>query len=180
MKKFLLMLFLFFLCGIISADLCIEELKLGNVMLDIDTYRAYAHAELTFKDVFWNICYERIKLVLLCVLLSMTSMRGKIGFVFICMFSFIWGYFLMGCISVLGIAGVVVGIGSVIPHGIIYGSMLVIMFYEKKTYTYKRREKLVVNTTSYVLMCLLFLTACIIESLMGTHVIPWVIRLGLI
>ena len=180
MKKFLLMLLILFICGIISADLCIEELLNSKVLLDIEIYQGYANAKLAFRDVFWNVLYERTKLIVILMLLCFTPIREKISFLLISIFSFMWGFFLMSCIAELGLAGVVVGITSVLPHGIFYAGVLFLLLQGDTYRSYHQRDRVTVNVLTYISMILMFITGCIIESLMGTHFIPWVIRLGLI
>ena len=86
MKKFLLMLLVLFICGIISADLCIEKLVNSNALLDIEMYEGYANANLAFKDVVWNILYERAKLVIILILLCFTPIKDKISVLLISIF----------------------------------------------------------------------------------------------
>lgn len=180
MKKFLLMLLILFICGIISADLCIEELINSKVILDIGVYQGYANAKLAFKDVFWNIFYERIKLIAIMILLCFTPLRDKISFLFISIFSFVWGFFFMSCIAELGLTGVVVGIVSVFPHGIFYAGILFLFLQSSTHHSYHQRSRTAFNVVTYIVIFLMFLTGCVLESLMGTHFIPWVIRLGLV
>ena len=180
MKKFFLMLLILFLCGVISADLCIEKLVNSNALLDIEMYEGYANANLAFQDVFWNILYERAKLVLILVLLCFTPIKEKISVLLICIFSFAWGFFVMSCIAELGMAGIVVGISAVLPHALFYGGIVLLLIVKRSRYTYHRREQMALGAATYIAIVMLFITGCIIESIMGTHFIPWVIRLGLI
>lgn len=180
MKKFLLMLLILFICGIISADLCVEKLLNSNVLLDIEIFRGYANAKLAFKDVFWNVLYERAKLIVILILLCFTPIREKIIYILISIFSFMWGFFCMSCISELGFAGAAVGITSVFPHGIFYVGMVVLLLQNNAHNSYHQKDRVTLNAVTYMSMILMFVTGCIIESLMGTHFIPWVIRLGLI
>lgn len=180
MKKFLLMLLILFLCGIISADLCIEKLAESNALLDMEMYEGYATAELTFADVFWNILYERAKLVLLLLLLCFTPIKEKISILLVSVFSFAWGFFFMSSISELGMAGIVVGIASVLPHGLLYGLIFVLLLWQNRSRRGYLRESTGRSTITYVAIVFLFVTGCIVESIVGTHFIPWVIRLSLI
>lgn len=180
MKKFIWMLLILFICGIISADLCLEELVNSKILLDINVYQKYANAKLQFKDVFWNVLYERIKLIVILILLCFTPIREKILVLLISVFSFIWGFYFMSCINVLGLTGVVVGITAVIPQGIFYAGVLFLLFQNTMQLEYYYGNKTAYHAITYVVMILMFVTACVIESLMGTHFIPWVIRLGLI
>lgn len=180
MKKFIVILCIFFICGVISADICIENLMYSNVLLELDIYREYANAGLAFRDVFWNILYERAKLVLFLLLLCFTPMREYITVLFLSVFSFLWGFFFMSCVAELGLVGVVIAITGVIPHGILYMGIWFLILHRNAKYTYHQRDRVVFGSVTYVAVILLFLTGCIIESLMGTHFIPWVIRLGLV
>lgn len=180
MKKFLIVLIIIFICGILSADVCIEQIQESDILVDIDYYKEYANAKLAFKDVFWNILYERIKLFCVLLLLCFTPLKEKIGAILAPVFSFIWGFFLMSCIVELGIAGLVVGLASVIPHGILYGGAIWIVLSKRRTRSYHMKDRIPLNIATYLFMILLFITACVVESLVGTHFIPWVIRLSLI
>lgn len=181
MKKFFLMLAILFLCGIVSADICIDIIKDSSVLMDFEIYKSYANAELVYKDVFWNILYERLKLFAFLVLLCFTPLREFLGVLLASIFSFIWGFFSMSCILQLGLAGVVVGIASVLPHGLLYGALIVMMLAKQdRTYTYHQKENMAFYIMSCIVMLLLFVTGCVLESLISTHFIPWVIRLSLI
>ena len=143
-------------------------------------YKEYANAKLAFKDVFWNLLYERMKLFGVVLLLCFTPIKEKVASVLAPVFSFIWGFFLMSCIIELGVAGLVVGLASVIPHGFLYGGVIWMVLGKHRTRSYHTRDRIALNIVSYIFVLLLFITGCVIESLIGTHFIPWVIRLSLI
>ena len=176
----IIMLLILFLCGIISADLCIEKLANSSSLLDIELYEGYANANIVLKDMFWNIFYERIKIVLILVLLCFTPIKEWISVLLISIFSFAWGFFFMSCVTELGLAGVVIGITSVLPHGLLYGGIVVLLLIQKNSYNYYHRDTTPLSLVTYIAIIFLFITGCIIESIMGTNFIPWVIRLGLI
>ncbi len=180
MKKFILMLLILFICGIISADLCIEKLVNSDSLLNIEIYKEYANAKFTFENVLWNVLYERAKLVVILILLCFTPIKDKIAVLFLSVFSFAWGFFCMSCISELGMAGVVVGIASVLPHGLLYGGIIVLLLIQRNRHRFHQKNQVIISAVTYVAIGFMFITGCIIESIMGTHFIPWVIRLGLI
>ncbi len=180
MKKFLIVLIIIFICGVLSADVCLKQVQQSEIFHDIDFYEQYANAELVFKNVFWNILYERIKIFVLLLLLCCTPIKEKLGILLAPLFSFIWGFYLMSCIVELGVAGLVVGLASVLPHGILYGSGIGLMIINRRERTYYRKNQGIIQVVKYVVVLLLFITACVVESLVGTHFIPWVIRLSLI
>ena len=182
MKKSFFILAILFVCGVISADICTEILKEGNKLFNLDMYKTYANAELVYRDIFWNILYERIKLFGFLLLLCFTPIRRYIGAIVICLFSFIWGFYIMICIVELGLAGVVVGIACVLPHGLLYGIMLTMIFAknEIRTYSYQSKGTIGRNIVDIFSVLLLFITGCVLESIVSTHFIPWLIRLSMI
>lgn len=180
MKKFFLMLVILFLCGMISADVCIDIIKDSSVLMDLEIYKNYAGSELIYRNVLWNILYERLKLFGFLLLLCFTPFRRFLNILIVSIFSFIWGFFMMSSIAELGLAGVVVGIAAVLPHGILYGALVMMLLSQKSIHSYHRGERIAVNIMTVVIMILLFLTGCVMESFVGTHFIPWVIRLSLI
>lgn len=180
MKKFLIILIIIFICGVLSADICLEEIKESEVLVGLDFYRQYANTKLVFKDVFWTLLYERGKLFVGIILLCFTPIKERLGTILAPIFSFIWGFFMMSCIIELGVAGLVVGLASVFPHGIMYIGVIGLFIGYRRRYPYQYKNAFARSVGIYLFALLLFITACVIESLIGTHFIPWVIRLSLI
>ena len=180
MRKFLIVLIIIFICGILSADVCLKQIQDSNVLVGLDFYKQYANTKMAFKDVFWSILYERVKLFSLLILLCFTPIKEKIGVILVPLFSFIWGFFLMSSIIELGVAGLVVGLASVIPHGIFYGGVIWLVLRRQQSRYYYSKNRIATNVGMFFGGILLFITGCIIESLIGTHFIPWIIRLSLI
>lgn len=180
MKKFLIVLIIIFICGILSADVCLNQIRDSKVLIGLEFYKEYANAQLAFKDVFWNILYERMKLFGTLILLCFTPIKEKMGSILAPIFSFVWGFFLMSCIIELGIAGLIVGLASVIPHGFLYGGVIWMVLGRRRTRSYHIKNRIAINVAIYIFIVLLFITGCVIESLVGTHFVPWIIRLSLI
>ena len=180
MKKFLIILIIIFICGILSADICMQQMKESNAFIGLEGYKQYANAKLTFQHVFWNIMYERVKLLGIVVLLCFTPLKERMGLLLGAGFCFIWGFFLMSCIIELGVAGLVVGLASVLPHGILYGVAIGFLLGGGRARRYQHKNQIARKISVYLFVLLLFVTACVIESLIGTHFIPWIIRLSLI
>ena len=180
MKKFLIILIIIFICGILSADVCLKEMKENSVFLEKDFYEQYAHVEKVFKNVFWHILYERTKIFFVLLIICFTPLKEKIGILLLPIFSYIWGFYLMSCIVELGGTGVVVGLASVLPHGILYGIAMLGMIEQGQTRGYHRKNLSIMHVARYMFVILLFVTACVVESLVGSRFIPWIIRLGFI
>ena len=179
MKKFLIILIILFVCGLLSADVCLKEIE-DNAVVGREVYEQYASAKLAFKNVFWDVLYERIKSFGVLFILCFTPIKEKMGLVLAPVFSFVWGFFLMSSIIELGFVGLIVGLASVLPHGILYCGSVWLMLRNNRTRTYLVREKMMINMASYIGIVLLFITGCILESFMGSYFIPWVIRLSMI
>lgn len=180
MKKFLIILIIIFICGILSADICLKEIKESEVLIGLELYEQYANTKQVFKAVFWNILYDRLKLFIGIGVLCFTPLKERIGLIMAPLFSFIWGFYLMSCIIELSVAGLVVGLASVLPHGVFYGTVIWMLTSRRELRRYYVKNNVVKNLGAYLFTILLFVTGCIIESLVATHFIPWVIRLSLI
>ena len=180
MKKLLIILILIFICGILSADIFINQIQGSKVLFGIEFYEQYSKSEPLFKDVFWRVLYERIKLFMLLIVLCSTPIKERVLIILVFIFSYIWGFFLMSSIIQLNVAGLVVGVTSVLPHGILYASVIGIMVNLRKSRHFLAKNKVMFNIGMVFLMILFFLTGTITESLMGTYFVPWVIRLSLI
>ena len=180
MKKLFFMLAIVFISGLISADICHDLIEDSKILLNLEIYKSYAHANLVYRDVFWNILYERVKLIAFIILLYFTPIRNFLSNIVVILFSYMWGFYIMSCILELGMAGIIVGIFSVIPHGILYGILIIMILLKGEGYTYYQNKQIVLNVANVIIMILLLLTGCVLESLISTHFIPWVIRLSLI
>ena len=180
MKKFLIILIIIFICGVLSADTCLKQMKESDVLLGIEFYEQYANEGLKFKYVFWNIFYERMKALVLVLLLCFTPLKERLGSIIALGFSFFWGFYCMSCIVELGVAGLVVGLASVIPHGLLYASGIALLLSKRREKRLHYKNNSVMHVVQYMILILLFVTACVIESLVGIHFIPWVIRLSFI
>lgn len=178
MKKSFFMLMILFICGFISADVCINIIKDSSALINLEMYKEYANASLVFKDVVWNILYERLKLFGFVFLLCFTPLRKRLGILLVSVFSFVWGFYIMSCILELGLAGVVIGIAAVFPQGLFYGVLIITMLRERSVHNYHYKGKIALNILSCMVMVLLFVTGCVMEGLISTHFIPWVIRLS--
>lgn len=180
MKKLLFVLIIIFICGVLSADICLKQIQESDIFIGSEVYEQYATSKIMFKDVFWNVFYERVKLFTGIVLLCFTPLKERLGIILAPIFSFIWGFFLMSCIVELGASGLVVGLASVLPHGIFYGGSIWFLLGGIRRRGYHVKNQVAMNLGKYIFVVLLFITACVIESLVGIHFIPWVIRLSLV
>ena len=180
MKRFLLVLAILFISGIIAADLCVQELQGKDILTGPEVFKGYAYSKVAFKNVVWNILYERGKLMVCLLILFLTPLRNKMPVIFFGVFSFCFGFFMMNCILALNFVGIIVAIASVIPHGLLYMGVFGVLFQSHPGRGYRSTEKIPQKLATYLFLLLLFITGCVMECVMGIHFIPWVIRLSLV
>lgn len=180
MKKILLIFAIIFVSGIIAADICVSGLKNENMLINIEVFKNYAYADTIFKQVIWNMLYERGKLIVCLLVLCITPLRNHMPIIFACVFSFCFGFFMMSCVLVLGFIGVIVALSSILPHGLFYIGIFVILFRRFNMHGYRPNKGVAQSVGTYLFMLLLYVTGCVMECVMGVHFIPWVIRLSLV
>lgn len=180
MKKFLLMLTILCVCGFVSADLCVATIQDKDIFLSQEQFIAYAYNETRFKDVFWSVLYERGKLLIGIILLMFTPLREKLSVILVSIFSFLFGFFCMSCILSLGMVGVVVAIFTVIPHGILYFIVILLLLQRRQTKRYIERNRRGKSLLTFVILIFIFVAGCVLETVVGTQFVPWIIRLSLI
>lgn len=180
MKRFLIVLALLFLSGVLVADLCIGQLQRENIWMNLELFKAYAYSNVTFKEVIWNMLYERGKLMIALIILGITPLRERLPIFFLSLFSFCFGFFLMSCVSEIGFIGIVVALASVIPHGFFYVGAFVALTGGASSRGDYQNNGLRQAVVTYLFAGLLFITGCVMECVMGVHFIPWVIRLSFV
>ena len=180
MKKYLFVLVVLFVSGFIASDICASGLNNENILINQDIFKAYAYANIAFKDVIWNMLYERGKLILCLLVLCITPFKNQMPVIFTSVFTFCFGFFMMSCILVLGFIGVVVAIASILPHGLFYIGLFVLSFRRSDLHRIGKSVGIAQFAGTYLFMLLLYVTGCVMECVMGVHFIPWVIRLSLV
>lgn len=180
MKKFLIVLSIVFVCGIITADIFTGRLLNTEIILSMDMLKKYAYSELFFNDVIWNLMYERLKQYICILLCGITPLKNYISIILVGILLFCFGFFTMSCILAIGFVGVLIGIASIIPHGFLYYVSYHLMSQQSRVYSYQQTGKIPQKIITYILAIMFFITGCVIECVIGVHFIPWLIRVSLI
>ena len=180
MKKIFIMLLLLFLCGIISGDFIAESLKEDGVLLGIEVYKEYAYSKPIFEEIFWQILFERCKCLMIVGILIMTPIRKVIPLVLVGIAVFILGFFTMSNIISLGVVGLLIAIATFLSQFLFYGGMVFVIYGRGGRRKLRQGEKIALRTLTIVLAMMLFVAGCVVESLVGVHLIPWMIRLSLV
>ena len=162
MKKIVWIFLIVFLCGIVVADICTNKLLMADVVLTGEGLRKYATSKIVFNDVIWNLFYERLKQLICVLILRITPLKRYIAVSLIGILVFAFGFFTMSCILAIGFVGILIGLASVFPHGLLYiGGFNFLQ-------------------SNRILAVMFFITGCVIECVIGVHFVPWIIRLSMI
>ena len=180
MKKIIIMLLLLLICGMISGDIITGDLKEESALLGMDIYKEYAYSKPEFEPVFWQILFERFKILILIVVLALTPLRKHLPLVLSGIFVFAIGFFVMSNLISLGAVGLLVSLSVFLPQLIFYGGIIILLYRELNVRRFRQGEKIAFRAMFLVLSILLFLTGCVVECLIGVHLIPWMIRLSLV
>ena len=180
MKKILIMLLLLFLCGMISGDIITESLKKEGVLLGIDVYKEYAYSKPMFEEIFWQILFERCKCLIFVLILVMTPFKRIIPLILTGAAVFMLGFFTMSNLISLGVVGLLIAIITFLPQLLFYGGMILTLYRGQGLRKFRKGEKMAFHMMSVILAIMLFVAGCVVECLVGVHLIPWMIRLSLI
>ena len=142
MKKIVITLLILFVCGMIAADICVHNLVDENMILSMEVFKEYAYSKIAFKDVIWNMLYERVKLFICLLLLKITPLRELIPVIVLGVVLFCLGFFTMSCILAIGFVGVVVGLAGIFPHGILYAAAYLVVNHNRRVQSYKQYQSI--------------------------------------
>lgn len=178
MKRFLSIIIIIFLCGIITAEICFEQADEANYLLNLDRFRKLAYNQPPFGRILWDLVYERGKMFAFLLLLYLTPIRERVLLLGMIWFAFSYGFFLMSCMITLGIVGFVVAVTGVFPHWICYIGLLIYLVRRSHFRGYYGLNVLTQRVVTVGTVVVIFATGCVLECFMGVHFIPWLIRLS--
>jgi hypothetical protein len=112
--------------------------------------------------------------------LALTPLRKQLPLVLSGLFVFAMGFFIMSNLISLGAVGLLVSLSIFLPQLVFYGGIILLLYRELNVRRFRQGEKIAFRAVSLVLAVLLFLTGCVVECLIGVHLIPWMIRLSLV
>ena len=180
MRKIWIMLLLLFICGMISGNFIAESLKEEGVLLGMEVYKEYAFAKPVFEEVFWQILFERCKCLLIVALFLLTPLRRMIPLILVSIATFMLGFFLMSNMISIGVVGLLISIVTFLPQLFFYGGIVLLLFHAQERSTLRQGKKMAFHTMKITLSIMLFVAGCMVESLLGVYMSPWMIRLSLI
>ncbi len=185
MRKNLLFFLLLFLVGIAGAQFFGKEFLTTYGFLN--PYHLNAFAEMDVKELllFWNILWERGKLLLGIGILLATPIRKFVPALLMGGFAFVFGFFSAACVMNLGVPGIGVALFFWIPHGIFYILAILLLLYFVNSgmdvqggYAFRRSGKK--RLLSFILFPLLIILLLVIGSLLeataGTFFLQVMVR----
>lgn len=176
MKKYVWTGLLFFLAGILIAELAGNDFLKTYGFLNAYHLNNFANAALGEMDVLWNTIWERGKCMLFLALVCATPFRRSIPKVGTALAGLIAGVFGTACIVQLGGWGIVLMIVALFPHGILYGFDIALLYALHPSYDHDGKRKSARLLLQIVVIVIVFLAACLMESLLGTKLLQLVLR----
>lgn len=176
MKKRIWIWLLFFLAGILLAELLGKQFFITYGFLSEYHLKNYAAATMDRMALFWNVFWERGKLFLLIALICATPLRRLIPAMIKGVVSFIMGLFAAASTILLGVYGILLSLTVFLPHGIFYLGAILLIYGLKPMYAYEGKRKNARFFLQILLIWILFAAACLIETLLGTWLQQTVLR----
>lgn len=177
MKRNLWICFLFLLAGILVAQLLGAEFFEAFGYLTDGQLQSFAVSSPDMMDLFWNILWKRGKLFFLVGLLCATSLKRLLPTAAKLLASFLSGFFAAVCILRMGIGGVLFLLAAVFPHGICYVLAGIRIYRLRPMYGADGKRKSAGLLLSVLWIWTLVLVGCISETLLGTRLLQWILKL---
>lgn len=168
MKKRIWIWLLFFLAGVLLAELLGKEFFTTYGFLSEYHLKNYASAKLELPDLFWNVLWERGKLFLLIALICATPARKLLPPVGKGIACFVLGLFAAADIILLGGWGILLFVCALLPHGIFYLGSILLIYGMKPSYACDGKRKNARFFLQILLIWTLFAAGCLLETTAGT------------
>lgn len=112
--------FLFFVCGIIAANLFgIDSTRYSNG-LTLYYFKQFQFAQLDMEDLFYYIADRRLKLFAVLILASMLRRDVVVHIIFSAWCGFTYGYFCVILLGCMGAKGLLICLAALFPQFICY------------------------------------------------------------
>lgn len=180
MKKELVIITLLFLAGILSAQLVGKNFFITYGFLNTYHLQAFALTKLDNVLLFWNILWERGKLFLLLIILGFTPLKKILPIFVKGILAYTIGLYGAACVMNIGILGLGVLACSIFPHGILYIMVCYLFLHMEHPFLFKDRKRIFMLCLSGIILCIMFLMGCILETTVGTSLLQTFLKKVLI
>lgn len=161
MKRKTYLCILLFLIGIGIASL------IGNGDAEIfgNEYHVqnFGVAELDKMGLLCEVLWNRGKLFLMLMVFLATPVRKWIPFCTAACLSFLAGIYIKICLIQFGLKGILIFLISLLPHGIFYGMVAVLLFLMSKNRNYYRKGEMLSRILVIIIMLTLFFVGALLE-----------------
>ncbi len=168
MKRKYMILVILLLAGIFAAQLFGTEFLRTYGFLNEYNLQTYAKADLDKLALFWNVLWARGKLFLLLVLLSSTPAKKWLLSGLEIAAAFLTGFYGTACVVCEGALGIGLFFLSLFPHGLLYAAAFVGFLRIERPLMYGRKKHIFSYILANVIVLLLLLTGCILETGVGS------------
>lgn len=110
-------------------------------------------------EVLWN----RGKLFLMLMVFLATPVRKWIPFCTAACLSFLAGIYIKICLIQFGLKGILIFLISLLPHGIFYGMVAVLLFLMSKNRNYYRKGEMLSRILVIIIMLTFFFVGALLE-----------------
>jgi len=177
MKKEIIVGSCFFVAGILCACFFGYEYFSTYGFLNEYHMQSFANAELNIPVLLGNIIWERGKFFLIIFLVACTPGKKIAPLILRCGICFTSGIFLAACTLNMGVGGILFFVVSWFPHGILYLLALIVIFCVDPHRFYNRRNPVLKKIALYASIVVMILLGCCVETVIGTRLLRWSIRL---
>ena len=139
--------------------------------------KSFAYYEMDQVSLFWNIVWQRGKLLILVLLLSSTVFSKLMPYALMILGGFSFGILEVVCAMQMGIFGILVPACSWIPHGGFYLIVLIFLIRSKNIFKYENRRKKLYFFLLGSGVLFLFFIGCFLETTLGTWVMQSIFQL---
>ena len=120
-------------------------------------------AELDKMGLLCEVLWNRGKLFLMLMVFLATPVRKWIPFCTAACLSFLAGIYIKICLIQFGLKGILIFLISLLPHGIFYGMVAVLLFLMSKNRNYYRKGEMLSRVLVISIMLTLFFVGALLE-----------------
>ena len=120
-------------------------------------------AELDKMGLLCEVLWNRGKLFLMLMVFLATPVRKWIPFCTAACLSFLAGIYIKICLIQFGLKGILIFLISLLPHGIFYGMVAVLLFLMSKNRNYYRKGEMLSRILVISIMLTLFFVGALLE-----------------
>lgn len=168
MRKELVIAVCFVAAGVLCASLFGYDYFSTYGFLNEYHISAFANADLDLPMLLANIVWKRGELFLWIWIVSYTPLKRIAPLILRCALYLTAGIFAGACIIYMGLYGLVVFLGSFLPHGFFYLAALVLMFRDKPRRGYSGKGETGRRVLYALSLVSLLFIGCVLEATAGT------------